>query len=61
MDLKNKDDKLLPHLAALFATCPPNPWRRRERETKFGGGKKFIGSNMIEPIKKLRDLDSNQD
>ena len=28
-----------PFLAALFATCPPKPWRRREQKTKFGGGK----------------------
>ena len=36
-------------LAALFATCPPKPWRRRERNTKFGDG----GTPIVVPL--LRD------
>ncbi len=38
-----------PFLAALFATCPPKPWRRREQKTKFGGGKARAGKNSFPP------------
>jgi len=33
-----RGERATPFIAALFATCPPKPWRRREQKTEFGGG-----------------------
>ena len=38
-----RGERAIPFLAALFATCPPKPWRRREQKTEFGGGGKARG------------------
>ena len=38
-----RGERATPFIAALFATCPPKPWRRREQKTEFGGGGKARG------------------